>query len=108
VIRFHLDENVHHGIGDGLRLRGVDVSTSSDADLVSASDERQLEFAIREGRVLFTHDADFLDVSFAGADHCGIVYCAKDTRSIGQIIRFLALICDTMEAQEMAGRVEFV
>jgi hypothetical protein len=60
VIRFHLDENVNHAIANGLRERGVDVTTSTDAQLIAAADEDQLFFATRDGRVLFTHEPIFL------------------------------------------------
>jgi uncharacterized protein with PIN domain len=59
-IRFHLDENVDPAIADGLRRRGVDVTTTQEAGLLRSSDEEQLAFVISEGRILVTHDEDFL------------------------------------------------
>lgn len=43
-IRFHLDENVNSAIADGLRRREIDVTTTSEVGLISASDEEQLIF----------------------------------------------------------------
>ena len=40
--------------------------------------------------------------------HSGIAYCAKDTKSIGEIIRGLVLIWEVLEPEEMANRVEFL
>ena len=37
MIRLHLDENVDHAVAHGLRLRGIDVTTSTDADLIGAT-----------------------------------------------------------------------
>ena len=34
MIRFHLDENVSNAIADGLRQRGIDVTTTSEAGLI--------------------------------------------------------------------------
>ena len=34
TIRFHLDEHVAHAIAEGLRRRGVDVTTTTDAGLL--------------------------------------------------------------------------
>jgi predicted nuclease of predicted toxin-antitoxin system len=59
-MRFHLDEHVSHSIARGLRLRGIDVTTAADANLLTASDEDHLAYALRETRVIFTHDDDFL------------------------------------------------
>ena len=46
MIRLHLDENVDHAVAHGLRLRGIDVTTTTDANLVGAADEEQLSFAL--------------------------------------------------------------
>jgi predicted nuclease of predicted toxin-antitoxin system len=107
VIRFHLDENVNHRIADGLRRRGVDVTTSTDAGLLSADDREQLDFATRVGRVLFTHDPDLLAEQRGLASHAGIVFSRKDRRSIGDIVRYLALMCEVVTEEEMRDRVEY-
>jgi predicted nuclease of predicted toxin-antitoxin system len=107
-MRFHLDEHVDPAIAQGLRLRGIDVTTTIDANLLSASDEAHLEFVRREGRVIFTNDSDYLRFDSAGIDHPGIAYCARNARSIGYIVRHLCLIHDCLEAGEMAGRVEYL
>ena len=41
-IRFQLDEDVPHAVAGGLRRRGIDVATTTDADLLEASDLEQL------------------------------------------------------------------
>jgi uncharacterized protein with PIN domain len=107
-MQFHLDELADHAIARGLRLRGVDVTTSTDADLITATDEEQLSYALREGRVLFTQDDDFLKLHADGVEHAGIAYCAPESRSIGQIVRHLCLMHDCMSEKEMKGRVEFL
>jgi Domain of unknown function (DUF5615) len=38
-IRFHLDENVSNAVAEGLRRRGIDVTTTSEQGLISVSDE---------------------------------------------------------------------
>ena len=107
-IRFHLDENVDSAVADGLRRRGVDVSTAFGANLLHASDEQQLDFAGREGRVLVTHDEDFLVLAKKGLAHAGIAYCHPESRSIGQIIAALMLIRDCLNAEEMRDHIEFL
>jgi predicted nuclease of predicted toxin-antitoxin system len=72
MLRFHLDENVDPAIAHGLRRRGIDVTTTLEVDLIRASDEKQLEYAIPEVRVIVTHDADFLRIAERGDDHPGI------------------------------------
>jgi predicted nuclease of predicted toxin-antitoxin system len=73
VIRFHLDEQVDHDIAQGLRLRGIDVTTASDAGLLGASDEAHIAFALEQRRLILTHDADYLRSASAGCSHAGIL-----------------------------------
>ena len=107
-IRFHLDENVSNTVADGLRRRGIDVSTTPEQGLISASDEEQLAFAYSQQRVIFTQDRDFLVLHSAGNEHAGIAYCIKGSRSIGEIIRGLILIWEVLNADEIKGKLEFL
>jgi predicted nuclease of predicted toxin-antitoxin system len=54
MIKFHLDENANPSIADGLRRRGIDVTTTLEAGLIAKSDEQQLSFAHSQQRVIFT------------------------------------------------------
>lgn len=105
---FHLDENVDHAISRGLRQRGIDVTTSTEANLVGADDLQQLEYARTSGRVLVTQDGDFLRLHSQGHSHAGIVFAVSGNREFGEIIRFLCLLSDCAEPHEMIGNVEFI
>lgn len=106
-LRFYLDENVDPAIADGLRNRGVDVVAAAEAERLGLSDEEQLEFALREGRVLVTHDRDFLRLHSNEAAHAGIVYAETGSRTVGEMIRFLKLVYDVLLPEDMRGHVEF-
>src|SRR5205823_1166897 len=103
-----LDENVDPVVADGLRRRGIDVTTTRDAGLGGASDETQLEFGRSEGRVVYTQDSDFLILSAAGIEHAGVAYNPPGAYSIGQIIEYLALMDACMTPDEMRNHVEWV
>lgn len=107
-IRFHLDENVSNAIAEGLQRRAIDVTTTPEAGLMGASDEEQLSFTLAQGRVIFTHDEDFLRLHQAGVAHAGVVYCHQGNRAIGEVIRTLALIWEWLEPEDMFGKVEFI
>ena len=107
MIRFHLDQNVSGAIARGLRVRGIDVTTTAEAVLQDASDEQHLAYILRAGRVIFTQDEDFLRVHSSGEEHPGIVYSKQGTRSIGEIIRFLQLMNDCLDPGEMRGRLDY-
>jgi predicted nuclease of predicted toxin-antitoxin system len=108
TIRFHLDENCSKAIAGGLRRRGIDVTTTPEAGLMGATDEQQAAYGLVEGRVLFTQDQDLLRLDAAGIAHAGIAYCAKDTKSIGELIQSLVLIWEVYESEEVAGRAEYL
>ena len=60
VILYHLDEHIPRAVADGLGRRGIDVSTTVEAGLRSATDEAHLAYARAQGRVMVTSDRDFL------------------------------------------------
>ena len=106
-VSFYTDEHVAKAVIRGLRGRGVDVMTVAEAGLMGASDEEHLTRALKEGRVVFTQDDDFLRLHAAGLEHAGITYAPQHT-PIGEIIRGLMLIYQVMEAEEMKGAIEFL
>ena len=68
-IRYHLDESVPNAIANGLRLRGIDVTTAKDAGLLEASDQEHMAFAHENQRVIFSFDEDFLSLANRGQIH---------------------------------------
>ena len=107
-MRFHLDEHVDHAVAWGLLNRGIDVTTATDAGLLGAPDESHVEFARNETRVIYTNDADFLRLAYQGQSHAGIAYCSPGARTIGEIIRHLALMHDCLSDQEIANKIEYL
>ena len=108
TIQFHLDEHIHGAIADGLRRRGIDVTTTAEAQLISGSDDAQLSFARNANRVLVTSDADFLRLHANSQAHAGIVYSRNQSRSIREMLAMLVLIWEQLSAEEMRSRVEFI
>jgi hypothetical protein len=108
TIRFHLDETCRKALADGLRLQGIDVTTTPEASLLGAADAVQLAHAHHQGRVLFTHDADFIALHQSGALHSGVGYCHQYRHPLGEIIRRLAHHWSTREADELAGQLIYL
>ena len=106
-LKFHLNESVSNAIAKGLRMRGIDVTTSPEEGLIGASDEEQLAYALSQGRVVFTFDDDFLVLSSMGLEHCGIIY-SHQRQSIGKIISNLVLIWECLEPDYLYNNVEFL
>ena len=107
-VRYHLDEHIDPAVAAGLRGRGIGVTTTSDAGLLSADDEEHLRFALAEQRAIMTHDEDFLVFHSQGRSHYGIVFCHQEARTIGQIVQSLVLIDACLMTDEMRDHVEFI
>ncbi|MGI8855387.1 MAG: DUF5615 family PIN-like protein [Thermomicrobiales bacterium] len=107
-IRFHLDENVDTTIAHALRREGIDVTTTTDARLRTQRDEAQFAFAQQEGRVLVTHDTDFLKIAHRTAHHAGVAYCAPGARTVGQIAELLTIMHAILSPAEMADSVQYL
>lgn len=107
-IRYFLDQNVHGGTGPGLRARGVDAVSAQDLDRCGLPDPDQLAFATAAGRVLVTHDTDFLVLHAAGVPHAGIAWMPAPRASVGPLIAALAVLHAVYEAHEMVDRVEYL
>lgn len=107
-IKFHLDENVSNAVAEGLRRRGVNVTTTPEQNLIGASDKEQLAFAREQQRVIFTQDDDFLKLHQATVPNSGIAYCQQGNRSIGEVVKTLTLIWEWVEPEDMIGQLEFI
>ncbi len=108
TLKLHLDECCHAEIAKRLRLHGIDVTTTPESNLMSMTDEDQLEFARNAGRVLFTHDTDFLAFHSQGVEHTGLAYSDRNLRSLGDMVRLLILLWELYDADEMVNRLEFL
>lgn len=108
TIRFHLDENVPTAIADGLCRRGIDVTTTPQCGLLSAGDEKQIDFAYSDNRVLVTYDTDFLRLHNRGVPHAGIAHSPKGKRTIGELIHGLVMIAECLGPEEMRNHVEYL
>jgi predicted nuclease of predicted toxin-antitoxin system len=107
-IRFHLDENVDPDLALALRRQSIDVTTTVEMGLRGQTDEVQLAFARQQGRVIVTHDTDFLKIASQTTEHWGIAFCKKDVRTLGEIIRSLILIYEVLTPDEMKGWIEYI
>jgi hypothetical protein len=106
-ITFDLDESMPKAVAEGRRRQGIDVTTSVDAKLLEASDEMQLEHAVREGRVLVTRDQDFLGIHAKNSNHSGTVDWNWRRRSIGKLIGSLSTLIVEFSQEDLKGCLIF-
>ncbi|MEX0804881.1 MAG: DUF5615 family PIN-like protein [Candidatus Binatia bacterium] len=100
-LRIYTDENVDVRVADGLRRRGVEAVSVYDESNVGLSDEAQLAHANALGAVIFTHDADLIEIATESNrredDHCGVIFVDMHRVRLGECIRRLALYADVVK-----------
>ncbi len=96
--RFHLDENISGCVARTIRSRGLSVTTTRQAKLISARDIAQLRYATRERRIIVTHDRDFIGLHNDGCSHAGILYIPLGMNARDIADRLEALFEDIPEA----------
>jgi hypothetical protein len=111
-IAFYIDENVHRGITNGLRIRDVDVLTVQADGRIGFRDPIILDRATELERVLFSQDDDFLAEATrrqqARKNFSGVVYAHKLRISVGDCIRDLEIIAKAAYPEELANRVQYL
>ena len=108
MLKFHLDQHIDSALARGLRLRGIDVTSTAGAGLQHASDLEHIAFALTQDRVIVTQDRDFLRHNQSGIQHAGIFYSKQGSRTIGEMIAHLELMHQCLEPEDRHGQVEFL
>jgi hypothetical protein len=112
-IRIYLDEDtMDRNLLAALHLRKVDVLSASEANMLSRSDEEQLQWALENQRIIYSFNVrDFYRLHTqlveAKEQHAGIVLSSQNY-SIGEQMRRLLRIIYTKSAEEMYNQVEFL
>jgi predicted nuclease of predicted toxin-antitoxin system len=110
-IRLYLDHNADPDIARDVRRDGYDAIWASEVGNERLQDEQQLRWATEHGRAILTHDIrDFriLDAEWAarGESHAGIILAETPPElSLGELIRRLRRLLETMSADEMVDQV---
>jgi hypothetical protein len=114
TIRLYFDEDTSDtDLIEALRLRGMDVVAAAPAGLAGRNDEEQLRWATSLHRVLYSFNrGDFCRLHSkwmrAGEAHSGIILAVQQRYPIGEQMRRLLRLTDTLTAEDMINRVEFM
>ena len=107
-----MDVHIPKSITDGVRRSGVDVVTAQDENAGLETDENLLRRAVELNRLLYSQDADFLEIATLwqadGKTFPGIIYGSQLGCSIGRTIEDLELICKCATPSELESRVIFL
>lgn len=112
--KIYLDEDAQDSdFVTSLIFRGVNVLTSGEAGMNGRSDAEQLEFAVQEKRVLFSHnigDFSVLHIEYLQSEkeHAGIILAHQRQFGVGEQTRRLLRLTGTLNTEEMQNRLEFL
>ena len=113
-ISLYLDEDtIQKGLVKALGNAAVDVTTTASENRLGFSDESQLIWAAKQGRVIYTFNVeDFcrLHSIFLAEkrNHAGIILGIQQRYSIGQQLRGILRLTATKSAEEMINQIEFL
>lgn len=113
-ISLYLDEDSRSlGLFQGLRDKGVDVTTALEAGMLGTSDDEQLAWATTQGRVLYSFNRrDFFrlhtEYLSQGKSHAGILLAQQQQFSIGEQVRRILTLSAAKSAEEMESQIEFL
>jgi len=104
-LKFYFDTHIARQVAIQLQNNGVDVVRCEDVGLAKASDTEHLEYAIKEGRVMVSVDADFLrlhaEYLTEGKHHTGIVRVNPESQAnTGTIVKALLALYQEIESGE--------
>ena len=104
----YMDVHVPVSVSEGLRRKQIDVLTAQEDSAGRLSDDDMLSRATALQRVLFTQDADFLEMSARWQRQrlafVGILFAAQGT-PIGRLIEDAELCLAGMTAEEFRERL---
>lgn len=109
--RLHLNEHLSPRLAEQLHKHGFDVTSSQEAELLSLSDEEQLEYACSEQRAILTFNIDdfaALHEKFVkeGKEHWGIIFSSREP--IGVLLHRLLRLLNTLSAEELKNQTRWL
>jgi Domain of unknown function (DUF5615) len=113
-IRLYFDEDaMAEALVQALTERGVDVTTANLENMVFRPDSVHLTHATSLGRVLYSFNVgDYCQLHgewlASGQSHSGIIVASQQRFSIGEQMRRLLRVTNTLSAEDMHNQLEFL
>lgn len=107
-LKFYIDENIPPAVAEQLRKHGIDALSVRDLESLGDSDLNHLQRAAAMGRVLCTHDQDFLRMAAQGDEHAGIAFSPQYNATIGGWVRGLRDLHERITPEEAKGQIFYL
>jgi len=111
MVKLYLDEDVHKKVATALRLKGYDAVSAHEVQKQSLTDHEQLDFAISQGRAIFTfNNGDFNRLQSAlissGGRHFGIILAKQ--LPVGETVKRLAKFLFSHHSEEIKNNIYWI
>ena len=113
-IRFLADADLDYAIVQGVRRRepSIDFKSANDAGLEGLPDDKVLEIAAGEGRVLVSHDKRTMPVHFAARIRLGLrspgVLLAVPRATVGEVVDSLLIVWSSSRVEEWGDQIHYL
>ena len=113
-IRFLADADLDYAIVQGVLHRepSIDFKSANDAGLEGLPDDKVLEIAAREDRVLVSHDKRTMPVHFAARIRSGLrnpgVLLALPRATVGEIVEALITIWASSREEDWVDQIHYL
>lgn len=113
-IRFLADADLDYAIVQGVRRRepSIDFKSANDAGLEGLPDDKVLEIAGREARVLVSHDKRTMPVHFAARVRLGLrspgVLLAVPRATVSEVVESLLIIWSSSQEDEWLDQIHYL
>jgi hypothetical protein len=113
-VRLYFDEDsMDHKLVRALQVRGLDVTSALDEQMLEHPDAEHLDYAAQLGRVLFSFNrGDFyaLHTQYlsVGKSHAGIILANQQQYTVGEQMRRILRLASVRSAEDMRNWLEFL
>lgn len=111
-LALYMDVHIPRAITNGLRRRGVEVTTAQEDGTAELDDPPLLDRETELNRPLYSQDDDLLAEAhrrqMSGESFSGVIYSHQLRSPVGRCIDDLDLIAKTFEPEDLKDRVEFI
>ncbi|MEK7440407.1 MAG: DUF5615 family PIN-like protein [Chloroflexota bacterium] len=110
-IALYADEDVHKAFAKEIRRHGFDAISADEEKRREESDEKQLEYAVSQGRALLSHNQKHFEPLHEkwlheGREHAGIILSHRI--EIGELLRRTLRLLDQVTADEMHNSLRYL
>lgn len=106
MIKVYADENVEKSVVFSLKEKGFDITSVNIEERKGLTDDDQLDFAIKEGRAILSHDPDFVKIC-EDKEHPGILFIPR-RRKPEEIVKRVVRILEILDMEDLKGEIIFV